>query len=195
MKIIKDYISPNEYSRPVKKLSAVKALVMHWTGAPQQKAVDTRDFFENKKTGMGGYSSAHYIVDLNGDILAVVPESEVAYHCGTMRTDPESKKIYTDYARSKFGAYASEYSSPNNCTIGIELCTTDIDGHFTTSTITAAVELCADLCKRYRLKVTDITTHHSIVGWKDCPRLWTNEPNLFEAFKSSVQDYISRGKV
>jgi N-acetylmuramoyl-L-alanine amidase len=192
MQIIHDFLTRNEYSRPGKRLQKVLAVVIHWTANPDANAKKNRDFFEAKKTGMGGYASAHYIIDQNGIIIAAVPEDEVAYHCGSSDKDPASGKVYTDEARRRFGRYASESSSPNLCTIGVELCPTDARGDFSDATIMTAIDLCADICKRYGLTAEAITTHHNIVGWKDCPRLWTEHPQLLGAFKLSVKDYMTR---
>ena len=193
MQIIHDFLTINEYSRPGRKLREVLAVVMHWTANPAASAKDNRDFFENRKTGSGGYGSAHYIIDKNGIVVAAVPENEIAYHTGSSAKDPASGKVYTDEARARFGKYASENNSPNNCTIGIELCPTDAAGNFTDATINTAIELCADICRRYGLTAQAITTHHNIVGWIDCPRLWTNKPQLLDAFRASVADKIKRG--
>lgn len=190
MQIIHDFLTINEYSRPARKLRRVLAVVIHWTANPSATAKENRDYFEAKKTGMGGYASAHYIIDQNGIIVAAVPEDEIAYHCGTDEKDPASGKVYTDEARSRFGEYASRKSSPNNCTLSIELCPLDNEGHFSTATVYAAAELCADICRRYELTADAITTHHNIVGWKDCPRLWTAKPELLEQFKTDVKNLI-----
>ncbi len=188
MNIEKDFLTVNEYSRPGKKLKCVKAVVMHWTANPNASAKANRDFFESKKTGMSGHGSAHYIVGTDGEIIQCIPEDEIAYHCGSSQKDPESGRIYTDEARERFGQYAILCStlSPNLCTIGIELCPTDASGHFSDATITSAMKLCADILLRYGLTEKDITTHHDVVGWKDCPRLWTEHPVLFKAFCDSV---------
>ena len=193
MQIIHDFLTINEYSRPGRRIREMLGIVMHWTANPAANAKENRDFFENKKTGMGGYGSAHYIIGQNGIIIAAVPEDEVAYHCGSSEKDPASGKVYTDEARRRFGRYASDSSSPNLCTLGVELCPKDAAGNFTNATINVAVELCADICKRYELTVQAITTHHNIVGWKDCPKLWTENPQLLEAFRQSVEDKIQRG--
>jgi N-acetylmuramoyl-L-alanine amidase len=194
MKVTARLITPNEYSRPQKKINKVMAVVMHWTANPSADAIENRDFFDSRKTGMGGCGSAHYIVGQNGEIVQCIPENEIAYHCGSSEIDPESRKIYTDYARMKFGRFAMlpKITSPNFVTIGIEMCPVDMDGNFTDETIVSAAELCADIIERYNLTAEDITTHHAVVGWKDCPKLWVKKPELFEAFKLTVSDILRR---
>lgn len=193
MQIIHDFLSINEYSRPGRKLREVLGLVIHWTAAPEQNAQQVRAYFESKKSGMSGYGSSHYIIDQNGLIVAAVPEYEIAYHCGSSQPDPASGKIYTDYARAAFGRYATAASSPNNCTLSIELCPVDAAGNFSDATINAAIELAADICKRYTLTINDIATHKDVVGWKDCPKLWSDKPELAAAFRLSVADKMLRG--
>lgn len=194
MTIYKRYLTPNEWSRPQSKIKEFRAIVMHWTANPAANAEQNWLYFEARKAGTNSYGSAHYIIGQKGDIIQCIPDEEVAYHCGSSQKDPESGRIYTNYARKKFGHYAVHYqvSSPNYCTLGIELCPTDNEGNFTEQTIKAAAELCAYLCKRHNLTPQDITTHHDIVGWKDCPRLWTKRPELLEAFRMSVADEIAR---
>jgi N-acetylmuramoyl-L-alanine amidase len=194
MKILRQFLQPNEYSRPQKAIKEFKGIVIHWTANPNANAKQNWLFFENRKAGLGGYGSAHYIIGQDGEIIQAIPDKEIAYHVGSSEKDPASGKIYTDYARKKYGKYAINYksSSPNFCTIGIELCPTDNDGNFTDATINATIELCAYLIQKHDMKTDDITTHHDIVGWKDCPRLWTKRPELLDAFKLSVKDYMTR---
>lgn len=196
MTIYKRFLTPNEWSRPQRKIKEYRAVVIHWTANPSASANQNWLYFEAKKTGMGSYGSAHYIIGQKGDIIQCLPENEIAYHCGSSQKDPASGQIYTQYAREKFGHYAVHYqeTSPNYCTLGIELCPTDNEGNFTEATIKAAAELCAYLCQRHSLTADDITTHHDVVGWKDCPRLWTNKPELLEAFKLSVTDELRRSE-
>ena len=193
MEIIRDYITINEYSRPARKMREVLGIVIHWTANPAASAKENRNFFENRKAGVGGYGSAHYIIDQSGLIIAAIPEDEIAYHCGSDKADPASGMIYTDEARRRFGKYASTNSSPNNCTIGVELCPQNTAGYFTGATMQSAIELCADICRRYGLRAQDITTHHDVVGWKSCPKLWTDKPQLLTAFQYTVEDKILRG--
>jgi N-acetylmuramoyl-L-alanine amidase len=155
-----------------------------------QRAINTWGWFETGCPKEKHYSSAHYIVDLNGEIYHAVPDKEVAYHCGSSQKDPASGRIYTDWARAKLGRFAENpaINSPNNCTLGIELCTIDAKGNFAPETLVSAIELVAKLLKDNGLAVDDVGTHHLVVGWKDCPRLWTKHPERFDDFRQAVKE-------
>jgi N-acetylmuramoyl-L-alanine amidase len=193
MKIIEKLLKINPYSRPGRLLGAVKGIILHWVGVGGQRAINTWGWFETGCPKDKHYSSAHYVIDLNGDIYHAVPDNEVAYHCGSSQCDPASGRIYTDWAREKFGPYAErpDINSPNNCTIGIEMCVIDNSGNFTPETLDAARELAAKLLRENRLAIDDIGTHNLVVGWKDCPRLWFNRPELFEEFKERVRSLMA----
>jgi N-acetylmuramoyl-L-alanine amidase len=188
---VKDaFLSLNPYSRPGCLRKEMKALIMHWTAVPNQPASQVRDFFESRKGGKLGYGSAHYIVDLDGFIIRCIPEGEVAYHVGSGQIDPASRKIYTDWARAKFGEAATDPNTigPNICTLGIEMCPSDADGNFRDATLKSAVELAADICLRLALNpLEDIATHHLVVGWKCCPKLWTDHPEKLDEFRRAVK--------
>lgn len=155
-----------------------------------QRAVNTWGWFETGCPKEKHYSSAHYIIDLDGTIYHAIPDKEVAYHCGSSQCDPTSGRIYTDWARAGLGRFVENpnINSPNNCTIGIELCTIDAAGNFSPETLVSAAELAAKLLKENGLTIDAIGTHPLVVGWKDCPRLWTKYPEQFNAFKQAVKE-------
>ena len=194
MRVTEKLLSVNPYSRPGRALAAVKGVILHWTGAPMQRAVNTWGWFERGCPKEKHYSSAHYIIDLDGAALHAVPDHEIAYHCGSSLPDPASGRIYTDWARERFGSYAAdpERSSPNCCALGIELCVTDSAGHFTPETLGAAIALSAKLLGERGLGIECLGTHRMAVGWKDCPRLWTARPELFEEFRAAVMALMGR---
>jgi N-acetylmuramoyl-L-alanine amidase len=189
MRITKKLLTLNQYSRSGRRLVECKAVILHYVGIPNQRAETTWNFFEKICPRDKHYSSAHFIIDLNGDITCAVPDMEVAYHCGTDKPDPASGRIYTDWARKKLRHYVDDptKSSPNNCTVGIELCI-DGNGNFTPETVNAAVELVAQLLEKNNLYAEDIGHHKMVVGWKDCPMPWVKNPNLFEEFKDKVRN-------
>jgi N-acetylmuramoyl-L-alanine amidase len=188
---IEKLLTVNPFSRSGKKLAACKGIIFHYVGVNNQRAINTWGYFEKTCPLDKHYSSAHYIVDLNGDVYHCVPDNEVAWHCGTDKPDPASGRIYTDWARSKFGYYANDplKISPNFCTIGIELCI-DAEGKFTDETLKAAVELAVKLLGENNLTVDDIGHHKKVVGWKDCPLPWVKYPYLFEEFKKCVREKL-----
>lgn len=189
MQISSMLLTKSPYNRSGKELSDVLGVVMHWTGAPLQTASEVRDYFESLGGGREGrYASSHFIVGIRGEVVQCIPTNEVAYHCGSHTADPASGKIYTDEARRRFGKFAEKPTlTPNYCTIGIELCALNSDGEFNDPTTNAAAKLVARLLLAYRLDTRDVTTHHDVVGWKDCPRLWTQKPQLFSLFKERVK--------
>lgn len=179
MKIKKKFLTKNEWSRPGTEIKEVKAIVLHWLASPRGTPQGVYNYFEKRKKGKTGYGSAHYCVGLDGETLQYLPLNEVAYHVGS--------KTYTEYGES-----LSSY--PNNCTIGIEMSHIDIEGSMTDETWDSVVELTSLLLKTYGLTVDDITTHHAIVGWKECPKWFVSYPEEFERFKLDVKSYLSKEK-
>ncbi len=202
MNIIDKPLTISRYTRPGKMRATTLAVIMHWTGAGANTAPVVWAWFESLKNQpptdpellekwKAKYSSAHYIINHDGTILHCIPDAEIAYHAGSSQVDPASGKIYTDWARAKFGEYALHPTtlSPNQCTIGIEMCPVDATGHFSDATIDAAVELVADICRREALEsMEDIGTHNLVCGYKDCPRLWVNQPELLDDFRRRVDE-------
>lgn len=185
MQIKELLLTPNEYSRPGRSILQVKAIVLHWVANSGQDAEAVRDWFELRGNGKYGYGSAHFAIGLEGAIIQCIPVSEIAYHVGS--------KSYTDYSRYKFGDWAvSSSGSPNYYTLGIELCHINPEGFHTEETLDAAEDLCVHLCERFNLTELDITTHHNIVGWKDCPRWFVEHPEDFQLFQERVKDRLHK---
>jgi N-acetylmuramoyl-L-alanine amidase len=185
MNIRRDLLTVNPFSRPGKKLSGVRALVIHWVANAGSTAKQNRDYFESlKKQSLNDasarFASAHFITGISGEVVQCIPCEEMAYHVGA--------KSYTPEALGRLGHY------PNNCTVGIELCHPEPDGRFTAATLNAAAELCASLCTQFGLApVNDIWTHHAITG-KNCPRRFVACPGEFEEFKQGVSGTMGRLK-
>ncbi len=178
MEIKQKYLTPNEYSRPQKKLKEVKAIVLHWLASPRGTPQGVYNYFEARKKGKSGYGSAHFCVGMDGEILQYMPQDEMAYHVGS--------KTYTDY-----GLSLSSY--PNNCTMGIEMSHIDWEGSFTDKTWDTTIKLVSMLLTTYELTFRDITTHMKIVGWKDCPRWFKTFPEEFERFQLEVMRFMEGG--
>jgi N-acetylmuramoyl-L-alanine amidase len=183
MNIQRDLLTVSPFSRPGRKLSGVKALVIHWVANAGSGAKQNRDYFESLKSQSPNgtsarFASAHFIAGITGEVVQCIPTEEMAYHVGA--------KSYTLKALGRLGPY------PNNCTIGIELCHPEPDGRFTAATLNAAAELCFLLCVQFDLAPeTDIWTHHGITG-KNCPKWFVDHPEEFAAFKPGVTKLINR---
>lgn len=169
-------LTPNEYSRPKKKLIKVKGIVIHWYANPKSKAVANRNFFEGRKSGKNGYGSAHYLIDEIEEIQAI-PDLEMAYHVGS--------NVYTQSALRNLSSY------PNNCTIGIEMAHDDWTGKPSPTVYKKTVALTARLLKKYGLTEKNVWTHHQVVGWKDCHRWYTNNAAEWVKFIADVAQALN----
>ncbi len=155
------YLTSNKYSRPGIPMNQVKGIVIHYVGNPGSTAINNRNYFNNLKdqqTTKPTYASSHYIVGLEGEVIACVPEGEVAYHA----------------------------SQANNDHIGVEVCHPDWQGKFTTVTYAALIELIIDICKRHNLNpLRDVIRHYDVTG-KDCPRYYVKHVEAWERLKQDV---------
>lgn len=167
-------LTPNEYSRPQTPLKKITKIAVHYVGNPKSSAAANRNYFESLKHGIQDrngntiYASSHYIVGLQGEIIQCIPEGETAY---------------------------ATYSA-NDYSISIENCHQDDTGKFNENTRKSLIELCADICERYRLNpLTDIIRHYDIPknnGYrKSCPLYWVNNPSDFEKFKTEVKNCLN----
>lgn len=183
MNIIKSHMDKGQESRPGKKLTEVRAVVIHWTGVPKQTAQTVMNWWDNDDNGI--YGSAHYVIDMNGNIYEAIPPDEVAYHVGS--------RNYTDYARKYFGKHngiviCSDRQSPNNFTIGIEMIPVDSNGNFTDKTREAAMNLAKTLLFENNLELQNLLMHSHIrpVSEKRCPKLFVDDPAKWEEFKMDM---------
>ncbi|NHM25444.1 hypothetical protein G7K71_08550 [Desulfofundulus sp. TPOSR] len=173
-------------NRPGRKIKP-KAVVVHWTANTNRgaNARANRDYFE---THPQDKVSAHWIVDDREAILCI-PEDEMAYHVGA--------RVYRPEALQKLSRY------PNDCTIGVEICV-NADADFAV-TYRNAVDLVADILRRYGWGVDRIWRHYDVTG-KDCPRFFVNDAtarqygfagaeSAWSGFKKDVQAVLIGRKV
>jgi len=176
MKIEQAFLTPNKYSRPQIPLKTVTKIAVHYVGNPNTSALANRNYFENQKNGGANarYVSSHYVIGLGGEILQCIPTSEISY-CTNQ---------------------ANSYS------ISIECCHPDSSGKFTAATEKSLAELCAYLCKAFKLNpMVDIIRHYDVTG-KQCPLYWSPTKYQsaeianarFSAFKSRVAYIMSCGE-
>jgi N-acetylmuramoyl-L-alanine amidase CwlA len=161
--------------RPYRKLERITAIIIHWTANTRRGAgaMANRNYFNSSPKFPDGkpiYASAHFCVD-SVSIVQCLPEDEVAYHVGS------SKPYKPDGIRVKGNS-----ASPNNVTIGIEMCVNE-DGDFNI-TRTQTIELTRYLVQKYNISRINVLRHYDITG-KDCPKMMIDN-NLWNQFLNEV---------
>ena len=137
MKIILNY-SPN-FDPKKREKSEIKFLVFHYTGMKSEKKTMEKLLNHNSKV------SCHYLINNNGDIVKMVPETYQAWHAGI-----------SSWKKTKF---------LNKNSIGIEISN---PGHkfkykkFSTKQIYSLIKLTKYLIKKYKIKPKSILGHSDI---------------------------------
>jgi len=174
-KIEKKFLTKNPYSRPGIRLKSVNGIVVHWVANTNTSAIANRNFFEMRKDETRGYGSAHFIIDLDGNIIQCLPLYEMAYHVGANEYNPNIIK--------NLGIY------PNNCTLGIECTHINNYGKMTIETYYSLIKLTHDLLKKYNLNnEKDLYRHYDITN-KNCHKWFVDNPDKWEEFKKKVGKY------
>jgi N-acetylmuramoyl-L-alanine amidase len=187
MNIVKDYLTPNLFTGY--KRDKTLAIALHWPdGIIKQTAKGIRNYFDSLPA-IKRYASTQFAIGWKGEIIQMMDIDKRAYHLESKKVDPVSGKLYTDYARSAFGIYATNpVYSPSYCTIGIEMCHEFPDGRFSRDTLQSVQDLCVYLFKMYPNldPEKDLTTHEAVVGWKWCPLWFHSHPEDLDDFKHGV---------
>jgi N-acetylmuramoyl-L-alanine amidase len=147
----------NPYSRPGIKMTSPKAVVIHWTANPGSSAQENRDYFEGLKDSKETKASAHFVIGLKGEVIQMIPCSEIAY---------------ANYPR-------------NSDTISIECCTRDSSGKFSSATYDTVVKLAAWLCKAFQISPEQVIRHYDVSG-KDCPKYYVDHPDDWKTLKADI---------
>lgn len=189
LKVQKQLLTPNKYSRPQIPLSKVTKIAVHYVGGAGSSAQSTRDYFESLKdqipdpTGKwwvnkdGSYRtfkgekvgiryvSSHFVVGLLGEVIQCIPLEEMSY-C-------------TNQA--------------NGYSISIETCHPLADGKFNSVTERSLIELTAELCRKFGLTEKDVIRHYDVTG-KLCPLYYVNHPEAWENFRAEVKKLLEDGE-
>ena len=153
--------NPGNYT--AKRSSAIRYLVVHYTGAPGTARNNGAYFASRGDIG----ASAHYFVDAQ-DIVQSVPDSGRAWHCG-----------------------ASAYKHPecrNDNSIGVELCCyQDAAGRwrFDPETVANAVQLIRTLMAQYNIDIDHVVRHYDVTG-KICPEPYVRDASAWAEFKARL---------
>ncbi|ATI77414.1 MULTISPECIES: peptidoglycan recognition protein family protein [Bacillus] len=176
VKVVKNYVKVNQYTRPGLKLAGVKGIVMHYTATPGASALNERNYFNGTCIADKRYASAHYFVDRK-EAQHIIPENEVAYHAH------DKNRCYVSFLKP----------NANTTAIGVEMCV-EKDGKIHSDTVRNAAELVADLCKRYGLSTNKIVRHYDVTN-KNCPAPWVSDSSQLTAFRKKVDSLLGKKTV
>ena len=150
--VTEELLPVNRFSRPGIPLERIDGVVIHYVGNPATSAEANRNYFASLSSGAENvFASSHFIVGLEGEVLACVPLTEVAYASNTRNED----------------------------TVSIEVCHPDETGEFSPETYAKLTELTAWLCSTFELDPReDVIRHydvHRLNGYpheqcKNCPK-------------------------
>lgn len=122
MKITKMLLTPSLCNRQQTKINVTK-IAVHYVGNSGSSVVANRNYFESLSNSKATKASSHYIIGLDSEIIRCIPENE--------------QLICTN--------------SANQYSLSREFCHLNTTGKFKDVTYNSLVELCADICKRYKL--------------------------------------------
>jgi N-acetylmuramoyl-L-alanine amidase len=144
-----------------RSLSAIKYIVIHYTGNDGDSDTGNAKYFRNNVVEV----SAHYFVD-DDSITRSVPDNYIAWHCG-------SNKYYCNVR--------------NTNSIGIEMCDTNKNGKYDLSAKTRAnvISLVKTLMKKYNIPIANVVRHYD-VSHKCCPAYFVNDTKAWNKFKSDI---------
>ncbi|MBK8954085.1 MAG: N-acetylmuramoyl-L-alanine amidase [Saprospiraceae bacterium] len=171
----------NNYNRPGRNLKDLRAIIIHWTANTSRgaNAMANRNYFNSRDyirvNGNIIYASAHYVVD-DQTIVRCLPDGEVGYHVG-------SRKPYKALVHNELQIPVGD--SPNNYTIGIEMCVNS-DGDFS-KTRQHTIELTHHLLNLHQMHSSQVHRHFDITG-KDCPKMMLDDV-IWKQFLSELENY------
>jgi N-acetylmuramoyl-L-alanine amidase len=205
LEIKNDFLSMNPYSRRGEIRKETLGIVIHWPQSAGSTAKVVRDYFESLKDQPAlidgpddtqipnpklTWGSTQYTVGLEGEIIRMMGDDEVAFQVGADEPDPKSGKIYTDFTRKHFINYSTNPNNPNYCCVGIEVCHPDWTGEFTESSLLSAAKLSAMLIRKYKLGIENVCRHWDIVGNKECPLYYVVNEISWTSFLNTVRLFL-----
>ena len=160
--IEQDFIRKNLFSRPDVTLKQVNNIVIHYVANADSSAAANRRYFDNladqDPQQPGTVGGSHFIVGLEGEIIQIIPISEITYAAAPRNFD----------------------------TLSIEVCHPDDSGKFSQETYDSLVRLTAWLCKELELSPKDLIRHHDVSG-KNCPKYYVEHEDEWQQFKKDVK--------
>jgi N-acetylmuramoyl-L-alanine amidase CwlA len=195
LNIQKQYLDPSPYNRPQVPMQKIEALVIHYIGNANTSAMANRNYFNNlpkinaavtarnntptviRRKEQLTYASAHYLIGLEGEILAVIPETEIAYTAGGL--------TYSHLAHTLFFDKKRDVIYPHDKCLNIEVCHPDSSGIFNQASIDSLIELSADIVNRHHLSRDRILRHYDVTG-KLCPKYYVAHSDEWEQIVDAI---------
>ena len=151
------YLTVNPFSRPAVAMDGVRGIVVHDSEMPGKTAMEVRDAYEALAQTQAERASCHYVVGLYGEIVACVPDNEIAYASNARNMD----------------------------TISVAFCSEDDTGAYSDITYQSLVQLCARLCRTYQINGVDILRHYDINS-QNCPKAFVADDTAWMRFRTAV---------
>lgn len=160
-----------------RSVSNIKYIVIHYTANDGDTAINNCKYFKNNITK----SSANYFVD-DTSIYRSVPDNYIPYSVGGSK-----------YPNTKGGTFYGKCTNSNS--LNIELCDCYRNGvyDFTNKTITNAIDLVREKMKEYNIPIDNVIRHYDVTG-KICPKPFVENENMWNTFKNSILNNISKWK-
>jgi len=155
------YLTEDGKSRTGEELKEVRDIAVHYVANPGTSAMANRNYFE----GPDSDTSAHFIVGLEGEVLALIPTDEKS--CAT--------------------------NERNLDTVSVEVCHPDETGAFSETTYRSLVRLLAYLCEEFGLTEENLIRHYDVTG-KLCPKYYVEHPDAWEDLKADVKEALGQGE-
>ncbi len=152
------FLTEDGASRTGEKLEAVRDIAVHYVANPGTSAIANRNYFE----GPDSDTSSHFIVGLEGEVLALIPTDEKS--CAT--------------------------NERNVDTVSVEVCHPDETGEFSRTTYESLIRLLAYLCEEFDLTEENLIRHYDVTG-KMCPRYYVENEEAWETLKDDVKEALN----
>ena len=160
--------NPGNFNQTRRKLSAIKYIVIHYTGNINDTALNNLKYFAENDVS----ASAHYFCDDRG-IFQSVPLEHAAYAVGL----GAHRKPYTP--NPPF------YKKANNSnSVSIEICGSRNSNEGSEKTKENAARLCAFMMKSLNIPITNVIRHYDVTG-KRCPA-WAVDSPKWDIFRLEV---------
>lgn len=178
LKVVEGPMATGYNASRARKLSAIKWIVIHYTGCNGSAHELARSFARP-----GRNVSTHYFVDDN-EVRAVLPLHRVAWHIGNGEphagyNGPHNFDGYWHAKRLSLGC-------SNNTSVSVDICAKNEGGAWVLVGVDNAAALVRMLMDQLDIDADHVVTHRDCTG-KPCPQPWAVDPSQWLAFKNKLK--------